>query len=129
MRAPAEPARPGNFRAPTARMTGAARRNVKLATSSRSSPRLRPPTIHTPERLSPPGRAAIWSSPRRPLLVGQGGDAGGGVPGVGEIEGGPTTAFSVSGGLAAGNGVLVAKPSPHGRHRFFAALRLTALRR
>src|SRR5258708_9568902 len=96
MRAPAEPARPGNFRAPTARMTGAARRNVKLATSSRSSPRLRPPTIHTPERLSPPGRAAIWSSPRRPLLVGQGVDEGAEEPVVGEVEEVPTTAFSVS---------------------------------
>ncbi len=48
------------------------------------------------------------------------------MPGVGEIEGGPTTAFSVSGGLAAGNGVLVAKRSADGRDRFFAVVGLTA---
>src|SRR5258707_14420532 len=82
-------------------MTGVERRTGRRATSSWSSPRHRPPTIHTPERLIPPSRAAIWSSPRRPLPVGQGGDAGIGVPGGGEIEDGPTTAVSGSGGLAA----------------------------
>ena len=75
-----------------ARLIGVARRNARRATSSWSSPRRRLTAIHALERLIPPGRAAIRSSPRRPLPVGQGGDAGVGVPGGGEIEDGPATA-------------------------------------
>src|SRR5260370_32391381 len=116
MRAPAEPARPGKFRAPTARMVGVARRNADRATSWWSSRRHRPPTMHTPERLILPGRAAIWSSPRRPLPVGQGGDAGVGVPGGGEVEGDPTTR-----GLGFGRTC----SSTDGRDRFFAVVGLT----
>ena len=60
---PSGPARSGIFRAPAARMTGVASRNANRAASSLDRPRVRPPTMVTPERLMPGSRARICAEP------------------------------------------------------------------